>query len=92
MIASAQSIMNSLFSLETSKLEAQLALARAGFFQRGESVAEWARKRGFRPNAVYQVLHAHALPSRGNAHHIAVALGLKPPPNELQPDRKEEPM
>jgi gp16 family phage-associated protein len=70
--------------------EAQFARARAGFFQRGESIAEWARKHGFRPNAVYQVLNGHALPSRGQAHQIAVALGVKPLPEGSHISSKKE--
>jgi gp16 family phage-associated protein len=66
---------------EDSSWTARLAQARTGFFDRGESVAEWARKHGFRANAVYQVLNGHAMPSRGNAHRIAVALGIKPVPD-----------
>lgn len=85
--------MNTLNPSEPFNWEAQFARARAGFFQRGESIAEWARKHGFRPNAVYQVLNGHALPSRGQAHQIAVALGVKPSPDGQQfPSKKEEPM
>lgn len=64
----------------------RLARVRADFFDRGESVAEWSRKHGFRANAVYQVLSGHNAASRGNAHRIAVALGLKgPSSHQLKP-------
>jgi len=51
---------------------------RQGFNDRGEAVSDWARRHGFPPNAVYQVLNGYTTGSRGTAHRIAVALGLKP--------------
>jgi gp16 family phage-associated protein len=54
------------------------ARIRAGFFLRGESIAAWARNRGFTPNMVYQVLSGRCHAGRGTSHQIAVALGLKP--------------
>lgn len=50
---------------------------REDFYQRGESVAEWSRHHGFRAGAVYRVLSGQSLAARGNAHKIAVALGVK---------------
>jgi len=47
------------------------------FRLRGISVAAWARHNGFNPTLVYQVLHARSVPTRGESHRIAVALGLK---------------
>lgn len=47
------------------------------FDLRGISAAEWARENGFTPNAVYQVLRARHVPTRGQSHRIAVALGMK---------------
>jgi gp16 family phage-associated protein len=51
---------------------------REDFYQRGESVAEWARAHGFDPNLVYQILNGRCLARRGTSHQIALALGLKP--------------
>jgi gp16 family phage-associated protein len=42
---------------------AQVAAARAAFYERGEDVASWARSRGFRPASVYRLL-AGALESK----------------------------
>lgn len=47
------------------------------FRLRGISVAAWSRFNGFNPTLVYQVLHARTVPTRGESHRIAVALGLK---------------
>jgi len=47
------------------------------FRLRGISVAEWARHNGFNPTLVYQVLRARHVPTRGQSHRIAVALGMK---------------
>lgn len=58
--------------------EAQVARARADFVKRGESIADWSRRHGFQPNAVYQVLGGYTQAMRGNGHRIAVALGIKP--------------
>ena len=57
--------------------QVELARVRAGFVQRGESIADWARQHGFPPNAVYQVLSGYTSGMRGTAHQIAVALGVK---------------
>lgn len=47
------------------------------FGLRGISAAEWARKNGFNPTTVYHVLRSANLPTRGQSHRIAVALGMK---------------
>lgn len=47
------------------------------FRMRGISVAAWSRHHGFNPRLVYQVLRSPNVPSRGQSHRIAVALGLK---------------
>lgn len=44
---------------------------------RGISAAEWARVHGFKPCTVYQVLRSRDMPTRGQSHRIAVALGMK---------------
>lgn len=55
-----------------------LTQKRLDFFQRGESVAEWARRHEFPPALVYQVLSGRHRATRGIGHAIAMALGLKP--------------
>lgn len=92
-----KTIMTAQTASEDPNWPARLVQARTGFFDRGESVAEWARKHGFRANAVYQVLNGHAMPSRGNAHRIAVALGIKAVPGsslgaDAAPQTEERPM
>lgn len=52
--------------------------ARRRFFISGESVAEWARERGFSLQLTYAVLNGRLRARRGESHRIAVALGLKP--------------
>lgn len=44
----------------------------------GTTIKEWATKRGFQPGAVSHVLNGMNKGRRGNAHLIAVALGIKP--------------
>lgn len=50
------------------------------FRDEGITVTSWAEKNGFRRHAVYQVLNGFTKASYGNSHDIAVALGLKPNP------------
>lgn len=50
---------------------------KADFLARGESIAEWAEKRGYAPLAVYQVLNGYSKGNRGKSHQIAVDLGIK---------------
>ncbi|WP_026610103.1 DNA-binding protein [Methylocaldum szegediense] len=44
---------------------------------RGETIAQWARKNGFEPDHVRNVLYGRAKGHWGSAHAIAVKLGLK---------------
>jgi len=65
---------------QATTVQERLAAVQAikgDFEARGVSVAEWARKRGFSPTHVYDVLNGRAAGRRGHAHAIAVALGLK---------------
>lgn len=57
--------------------DAKLKSIREGFFDRGESIRAWSLARGFEPNLVYHVLTGRSKGTRGKAHRIAVALGLK---------------
>lgn len=50
---------------------------KAEFADRGESVAEWAKRHGFRPQYVYDLLNGRTVGTRGMAHRAAVMLGLK---------------
>lgn len=61
---------------------ASLTQIRQLFEVNGESVAQWARTRGFSPALVYRVLRGETVAKRGQTHLIAVALGLKRPPTE----------
>ena len=54
-----------------------VAGARARFHHRGETIRGWALSHGFSPALVYAVLAGRVTGVRGQAHHIAVALGLK---------------
>lgn len=50
---------------------------KEAFADRGESVAEWAKRNGFRPQYVYDLLNGRTVGTRGMAHRAAVLLGLK---------------
>lgn len=56
---------------------------KARFLAEGVSVADWARARGLNPKLVYRVLDGSVLGVRGQAHKIAVELGLKTEPKAL---------
>ena len=56
--------------------------ARQWFFDHGISITEWARSRGFSREVVYALLAGRTRGTRGEAHHAAVALGLKPLVND----------
>ena len=47
------------------------------FQQRGLTFTQWAKDNGYRVNEVYRVLNGQAKAKYGNAHTIAVKLGLK---------------
>ncbi|MDE2344405.1 MAG: DNA-binding protein [Betaproteobacteria bacterium] len=51
--------------------------AKAWFDRHGVSVREWSLQHGFAPATVYAVLAGRCTGRRGQAHHIAIALGLK---------------
>lgn len=51
------------------------------FEQAGETICSWAEKHGFPKDAVYAILNGRIQGKRGQAHAIAVALGLKNPPS-----------
>ena len=63
---------------DVRKMDEARQKARSGFSERGESLTDWSISRGFNPNLVQQVLNGRLPCQRGQAHKIAVELGLKP--------------
>lgn len=61
----------------------KLAQVRARFAAEGLSITEWARANGFKRYLVYRVLDGSCKATRGEAHKIAIALGLKSEPKKL---------
>lgn len=47
------------------------------FRERGITFTQWAKEHGYRRHAVYRVLNGSDKAHYGQAHEIAVALGLK---------------
>ncbi len=54
------------------------------FKAEGVSIAQWARAHGFNRLTVYRVLEGRVKGERGEAHNVAVALGLKSEPKNLR--------
>lgn len=50
---------------------------RTELAERGIAISEWARQMGFSPGLVHQVLAGRLKCKRGQAHDVAVSLGLK---------------
>lgn len=48
------------------------------FQQHGMTVTQWAQENGYSREAVYRVLNGITKAKYGQAHEIAVKLGLKP--------------
>ena len=48
------------------------------FRQRGETITAWAQRHGYKRSAVYRVLNGQEKGFYGQAHDIAVKLGMKP--------------
>lgn len=63
---------------------------RKKFVARGESITGWAQARGFNVQQVFEVLAGRNLGLRGNAHRIAVALGMKRPVKDGTIERRAE--
>jgi gp16 family phage-associated protein len=55
---------------------------KAQFRARGMTIRSWAQTNGFSTPLVYAVLGGRVQGIRGQAHEVAVALGLKPLPCE----------
>lgn len=58
-------------------MPALLVDVRQAFSEAGLVVSDWADAHGFRRESVYAVLSGRSKGRRGEAHRIAVALGLK---------------
>jgi gp16 family phage-associated protein len=50
---------------------------KAEFLRRGDTITAWAREHGFNANQVVAVLSGRNKGLRGNAHNIAIMLGIK---------------
>lgn len=55
----------------------QLSKARAAITDSGESIAAWARRNNFDLQITGHVLRGSLKATRGEAHRVAVALGLR---------------
>lgn len=53
------------------------AEARAEFRRVGKSISAWASEHGVHRATVYRVLEGKNVGERGNAHKVAVLLGIK---------------
>jgi gp16 family phage-associated protein len=51
---------------------------KANFRARGVTISDWARLHGYKPRCVYLVLNGQHKGHWGEAHEIAVKLGIKP--------------
>ena len=65
------------------------ASARQRFKSHGMTVDQWAKAKGFPSASVTAVLAGKNKGLRGQSHHIAVALGLKPAPNQTSPPAQD---
>lgn len=52
------------------------------FRREGKTFAAWAQEHGYEPNRVYRVLNGIDKGHYGQAHEIAVKLGLKSSPEQ----------
>lgn len=62
--------------MKTQKLRTPQEV-RAEWFRKGMGQNDWARKNGFNPATVCQVLNGINKGSRGEGHKVAVLLGIK---------------
>lgn len=53
------------------------AQVRAEFLRTGKAISVWAREHGFSQSLVFEVLRGRLKGRRGQAHEVAVLLGLK---------------
>ncbi len=59
------------------------AQARSWFDAAGVSITAWAKEHGFAPHLVYSILSGRTRGCRGDAHRVAIALGIKVPPSTM---------
>lgn len=57
--------------------------AKARIRASGITVTQWAEQRGYRRETVYRVLNGQLKANFGQAHEIAVQLGMKKPSDEF---------
>jgi len=62
----------------------KIAAFRADLVGRGDTVASYCRRHNLDIDAMHMVLQGRTKGTRGNAHKIYVALGLKPDPTKRQ--------
>lgn len=60
------------------------AQARKWLRVNGINASEWAKENGFSPYTVADLLRGRRKGHRGEAHRVAVALGMKPDPKDVQ--------
>jgi gp16 family phage-associated protein len=80
MTTSLDDLREALFPIMADKLPA----VKARFEAEGVSIAAWAKANGFTVKTVYRVLDGDLKCTRGEAHRVAVALGLKKEPSKLR--------
>lgn len=68
---------NPVFSMATKTIEQFMAELEA----RGETLVEWSKRHDFPLHAVYQMTSGITKGRRGQAHQIAVAMGIKADPS-----------
>lgn len=54
-----------------------VAEVKAEFNRTGKAVTAWAREHGYSPSLVFEVLRGRLKGRRGQAHEVAVLLGMK---------------
>lgn len=64
---------------------------RSQFFVSGTTIREWAQQKGYSEALVYSVLAGRLKCRSGQAHQIAVALGLKDKPPQNLKKRSAKP-
>jgi gp16 family phage-associated protein len=65
------------FKRNMSRSTKTLDEVRADLNRHGKSIREWAREHGVSDRIVYEVLRGRLKGRRGQAHKVAVLLGLK---------------
>ena len=61
---------------------------KAEFAARGITLTQWSAEHGFDRRSVYAVLNGFSAATHGNAHRIAIALGMKAPPESFSPQQQ----